>query len=150
MVGRSLSGLYPEPNPVSGDVVLEVADLSGPGFEDVSFEVRSGEVLGLSGLVGSGRTEVARVLFGIDHAISGEMRLHGQRVRWGSPAQALRSGIAYLSEDRRGQSLIAQSSILENATLTVLDQVTRLGCPARSPAQRCAGLSDRSSAPLPG
>jgi len=139
MVGRSLSGLYPEPNPARGDVVLEASELSGPGFEDVSFDVRSGEILGFAGLVGSGRTEVARVLFGIEQATGGEMRLDGQPVRLGSPAEALRSGIAYLSEDRRGQSLIAQSSILENATLTVLDQVTRFGI-VRPDRQRNAVL----------
>ena len=139
MVGRALSGLYPEPNSGAGEVALEVSDLSGPTFEGVSFHVRSGEVLGFAGLVGSGRTEVARVLFGIDRATAGEMRLDGQQVRLSSAAEALRSGIAYLSEDRRGQSLIAESSILENATLTVLEQVTRLGI-VRPDRQRSAVL----------
>ena len=126
MVGRALSGLYPETDRDIGEVVLAAEGLSGSAFSDVNFEVRAGEILGFAGLVGSGRTEVARVLFGIDPATSGEVQLAGEPFRIRSTGDALRQGIAYLSEDRRGQSLILGASILDNATLTVLDRVTRV------------------------
>jgi ABC-type sugar transport system ATPase subunit len=81
----------------------------------------------LAGLVGAGRTEVARAVFGIDKPATGEIELDGKPVRIGSPAAALAHGIAYVSEDRRGQSIVEDFSILDNATLPVIDQASRLG-----------------------
>ena len=128
MVGRSLDGLYPHHQTAPGEVVLKVDSLSREGaFKDVSFELRAGEILGFGGLVGSGRTEIARVLFGIDQPSAGTMTLDGAPVSFASARDAMDRGIAYVSEDRIGQSLVMDFSILTNASLTVLDETTRLG-----------------------
>ena len=126
MVGRTLTGLYPEREVTPGEKVLEVASLSAPsGLRDINLTVRAGEIVGLAGLVGSGRTELARVLFGIDTRTAGSIRLDGGEVSLRSPADALAHGIAYVSEDRRGQSLVEDFSILDNATLPVIKDATR-------------------------
>ena len=94
----------PARRPAGGDVVLEVAGLGcrASGVHEVSFHVRRGEILGLAGLVGAGRTEVARVLFGITPADRGSVRIGGAAVRLDSPAEAVRHGLAYVPEDRGG------------------------------------------------
>ncbi|MEU0493967.1 ATP-binding cassette domain-containing protein [Mycobacterium sp. NPDC006124] len=128
MVGRELTDIYPERVATIGDVVLRLRDLGVGGYvSDVSLDVRAGEVVGLAGLVGAGRTEVARAVFGIDRPTDGQIELDGQPVRITSPASALARGIAYASEDRRGQSIIEDFSILDNATLPVVDQASRFG-----------------------
>jgi ABC-type sugar transport system ATPase subunit/ribose/xylose/arabinose/galactoside ABC-type transport system permease subunit len=128
MVGRPLSDMYPVLNADFGKIVLEVDGLKRSGvFEEVSFTVRAGEILGFGGLVGSGRTEIARVLFGVDQPTSGTVRVTGQRVLLRSPADAMKAGIAYVSEDRIGQSLVMDFGILTNASLPVIDQATHLG-----------------------
>lgn len=133
MVGRALDGLYPRHTARAGEVVLKVDGLSlDGGFEDVSFDLRAGEILGFGGLVGSGRTEIARVLFGIDRATAGTITIDGKSVDFLSPSEAMESGIAYVSEDRLGQSLVMDFSILNNASLTVLDAATRAGLMSRS------------------
>lgn len=125
MVGRALDGLYPGHDAVPGPVVLEVGRLTRDGaFSDVSFDVRAGEILGIGGLVGSGRTEIARVLFGIDHPTAGSIKVDGITKIFASANEAMDAGIAYVSEDRIGQSLVMDFPILTNATLTVLDQTT--------------------------
>ncbi|MFT4286105.1 ATP-binding cassette domain-containing protein [Nocardioides sp.] len=133
MVGRELGDLYPDRAGTPGDVVLEVSGLSTvTGLEDVSLQVRAGEVVGLAGLVGSGRTELARVIFGIDRATSGTIELDGRQIRPTSSAEAMSYGIAYVSEDRRGQSVIEDFDILENSTLPVIAKATRHGLIARA------------------
>jgi len=128
MVGRELSNLYPKSEAKIGEVVLEVRHLTRPGvFADVSFQLRRGEILGFAGLVGAGRTEVARVLFGIDQAESGETWLKGKQVRIRSPQQAMEYGIAYVPEDRHQQGLVMNFSIASNITLAILQLVSRLG-----------------------
>src|SRR5262249_43125166 len=118
MVGRELSNLFPKSEAVIGDVVLEVRHLTRPGvFADVSFELRQGEILGFAGLVGAGRTEVARVLFGIDRAESGEIWLKGKQVHIRSPQHAMDNGIAYVPEDRHQYGLVMNFSIAANITL---------------------------------
>src|SRR5258708_32451706 len=100
MVGGELSSLFPNGAGEIGEVVLEIRHLTRPGvFADVSFQLRRGEILGFAGLVGAGRTEVARVLFGIDRAESGETWLKGKKVRIRSPHHAMDYGIAYVPED---------------------------------------------------
>jgi rhamnose transport system ATP-binding protein len=116
MVGRPLTDLYPKRSNTSGEVVIAVEGLSrGTMFENVSFTLRSGEILGFGGLVGSGRTEVARVLFGIDQPTAGRILLNGKQVSFATPKDAMSVGIAYVSEDRMGQSLVMDFSILANA-----------------------------------
>jgi ribose transport system ATP-binding protein/rhamnose transport system ATP-binding protein len=128
MVGRPLTDIYPELVPPRDEVALEVSGLSRAGeFAPLSFGLRKGEILGLGGLVGSGRTEIARVLFGISPPSAGAVRLHGRTLSLQTPADAVHEGIAYVSEDRLGQSLVMDFSILDNATLTVLPRVTRHG-----------------------
>ena len=128
MIGRPLRDLYPALPTDVGREVLSVRQLAREGtFADVSFSVRAGEIVGLGGLVGSGRTEIARVLFGIDRASAGTIRLEGLPVVPGSPSEALGHGIAYLSEDRMGQSLVMDFAILANATLPTIDQAAKAG-----------------------
>jgi len=128
MVGRPLSAVYPPRRASVGAAVLDVAGLShDEAFQDVSFTVRAGEILGLGGLVGSGRTEIARVLFGIDQPSAGRISIAGETVTFPDPSAALAAGIAYLSEDRLGQSLIMDFSILTNASLPVIGKATMAG-----------------------
>ena len=109
-------------------VVLDVKGLSrDSAFADVSFTVRAGEVVGFGGLVGSGRTEVARVLFGIDRPTAGEIRLAGEPTVFSEPSEAMAQGVAYVSEDRLGQSLVMDFPILANASLPTIDRATFAG-----------------------
>ncbi|MGH3641601.1 MAG: ABC transporter permease subunit, partial [Mycobacterium sp.] len=128
MVGRDMSQLYPDRDAHLGDVVMEVDSLTRTGeYEDISFALRAGEIVGFGGLVGAGRTEIARTLFGINAADAGQIRIGGRAVSISSPREAMRHGIAYVSEDRRGQSLVMDFSILDNASLPVLSKTTRFG-----------------------
>ena len=123
MVGRSVS-LFPRTAATIGDVLLDVKSLTRAGaFRDISFSVRSGEIVGLAGLVGAGRTEVARVLFGLDRADTGEVRLDGRRVSFKTPSSALRAGIAYVPEDRHLDGLVEGFSIAENVTLPIIPRL---------------------------
>ena len=106
-------------------VVLEVAGLSRRGeFRDISFTLRKGEVLGLTGLIGAGRTELSHTLFGMTRPDAGQMRLHGQELRLASNRDAVAAGIAYVSEDRLALGLIQPQSIADNAVLSVLRRIT--------------------------
>jgi rhamnose transport system ATP-binding protein len=129
MVGRDLSQVFPKGEAARGKLALEVEGLTSraAGVEDITLEVRQGEILGLSGLVGAGRTELARVLFGIERADAGEIRVLGQRVRINSPTAALAQGIVYLPEDRRRYGVVTEMSVASNITLTVLKQISRAG-----------------------
>jgi rhamnose transport system ATP-binding protein len=123
MVGRTVS-LFPKVENPIGDVLLEVSNLTRVGvFRDVSFTVRAGEIVGLAGLVGAGRSEVARVLFGIDRRDGGEVRLEGRAVDFAAPSAAMTAGIAYLPEDRHQQGLVLDFSIAQNVTLPILPRL---------------------------
>ena len=123
MVGRSVS-LFPKVETPIGEVFLEVDGLTREGvFRDVSFDVRHGEIVGLAGLVGAGRTEVARVLFGIDQRDAGEVRLDGTAVSFASPSAAMDAGVAYLPEDRHQEGLVLDFSIAQNVTLPILPRL---------------------------
>src|SRR5690606_19346634 len=100
MVGRKLSEQYPRVQTELGNVVLEVKNLSNRFVHDVSFQLQKGEILGVAGLVGAGRTELARTIYGVYHPESGEISVDGKPVSIKSPKDALQNGIAYLSEDR--------------------------------------------------
>lgn len=128
MVGRELGEAPARPIASPGEVALEIEGLTSPGvFRDVSLSVRRGEIVALAGLVGAGRTEVARAVFGIDPFERGTIRLFGRPVRFRSPREALRHGLAYLPEDRQHQGLILPMSVAHNISLTVLDQLSRAG-----------------------
>jgi ribose/xylose/arabinose/galactoside ABC-type transport system permease subunit/ABC-type multidrug transport system ATPase subunit len=128
MIGRPLSSVYPVVESQPGRVLLQTSHLSRVGaFADISLSLRAGEIVGLGGLVGSGRTEIARVLFGIDQPDDGEIRIEGNEVSFARPADAMRAGIAYVSEDRLGQSLVMAFSILSNAVLPILPKASTVG-----------------------
>jgi rhamnose transport system ATP-binding protein len=128
MVGRELTSLFPKGEAQIGDVLLDVRHLTRKGvFQDVSFQLRRGEILGFAGLVGAGRTEVARVLFGIDRADTGEIRIGNEPVHISSPKVAMGYGLAYVPEDRRQQGLVMDFTIAANMTLPILQQLSRLG-----------------------
>ncbi len=129
MVGRDLASVFPKSSTEPGAVALRVEGLTchASGVRDASFEVRRGEMLGLAGLIGSGRTELARVLFGITPADSGRIEVAGVAVTIQSPSAAIRAGIAYVPEDRRHHGVIPELSVAANATLATLDRVATLG-----------------------
>jgi len=126
MVGRELGSESFTPAS-HGEEVLVVQGLSGPGFRDVSFNIRAGEILGIGGLVGSGRTEIARVLFGIAQKTSGTIRLNGEEIAPKSPKAAIALGIALVPEDRRHDGLILSHAIEFNATLPILKRLSPKG-----------------------
>jgi len=128
MVGRSLDQLFPKEEAEIGDVVFRAEALSRGGlFSDVSFELRRGEIVGLAGFVGAGRTEVARAIFGVDPLDAGRIWIDGRSFKPRSPRAALRRGLAYLPEDRLHQGLVQPMSIVQNATMAVLPELTPLG-----------------------
>jgi len=128
MVGREIDDLFPKIPTQPGAVVLQVYDVARhPLPRSVSLEVRAGEIVGLAGLVGSGRTELAHVLFGVTPAQQGEIRLDGQLVQIRNPGQAMRLGIAYVPEDRGNQGLIKQMNVRENTSLAILRSIARGG-----------------------
>ena len=133
MVGREVTALFPKGEAEIGEVILDVQHLTREGvFRDVSFQLRRGEILGFAGLVGAGRTEVARVLFGIDRADAGEIRIDNKLVHISSPNAAMHHGLAYVPEDRRQQGLVMDFSISANMTLPILQQFSRFGIVNRS------------------
>jgi rhamnose transport system ATP-binding protein len=129
MVGRELSAVFPKIPVELGKVVLRVRDLgcSESGVHNVNLQLRSGEILGLAGLVGAGRTELARVLFGLTPADSGHIFLGDDLLRIQSPAHAMARGVAYVPEDRRRYGVILEMSIAANTTLAILHKISRLG-----------------------
>ena len=129
MVGRPLETVFPKVNVPLGDVVLEMRDVScrASGISGASLAVRAGEILGLAGLVGAGRTELAQVLFGLTPADGGELLLLGKAVRINSPAAAVGLGIAYVPEDRRRHGVVPAMSVGANVTLAVLRSIATRG-----------------------
>lgn len=127
MVGRNVSETYPERNTKIGETVLEVRNLCGLGVHDVNFSLRKGEILGFGGLVGSGRTETMRVLFGADKCDSGEIIYKQKRVKIKNPSDACALGIGFVPEDRKTEGVILSLSIRHNISLTILKLVSYFG-----------------------
>ncbi len=124
MVGRALGQGYPKEEVTPGKVVLEVEHFSGPsGFDDVSFNVREGEIVGFAGLVGAGRTETVRALFGLDEHTAGTVKVRGKAGRIKSVQDSIRRGIAMLSEDRRRFGIVPVRDVKENVTLASLGAI---------------------------
>lgn len=139
MVGRTIDQLFPKQPAKIGKVVLEVRNLTcEPYTRDVSFTVRAGEIVGLAGLVGAGRSETAQVIFGILPAQSGEVLIDGERVRVKEPAQAVAKGIAYVPEDRGTQGLIKEMTVRENLSMAVLRAYSRGSFIKRSDEEKLA------------
>ena len=120
MVGRKVENVFPKTECEIGDVVFKVEGLSGNGFENISFEVKKGEILGISGLVGSGRSETMRGIFGMDPITSGKMYLEGKEIKIKKPSQAIKYGICMVNEDRKNYGLALHRSIRENMALPTL------------------------------
>lgn len=126
MVGREISELYPKLEAEIGDVVLKVENLCLAGqFADISFEVRAGEIVGLAGLVGSGRSEVVRAIFGVDKYDQGTVTLNGKKMRAGNPSAHMVAGMALVPEDRRQQGLFMSASIDKNISVTILKRLSK-------------------------
>lgn len=122
MVGRELHNLYPPKNDHPEEIIMEVGSLCRQDvFQDVGFALRRGEILGFSGLIGSGRTEVARAVCAIDHFDSGEIRYLGKKIRFRNYEEAIRKGLCYLTEDRKQQGLFLNLSVKNNINATVID-----------------------------
>jgi rhamnose transport system ATP-binding protein len=139
MVGRSLEALYPKEKVEPGKVVLRVRDLRRAGvFKDISFEVRQGEIVGLAGLVGAGRSEVARAIFGIDPLDSGEVSVSETTLRNHTPQDAMAAGMGLVPEDRQQQGLVMEMTATRNVTLTVLHQLRRFGLVSREKERQIA------------
>jgi ABC-type sugar transport system ATPase subunit len=123
MIGRELKDIFAKGEAEIGDCVLEVRNLGTKDFlRDISFKVRRGEILGFAGLVGAGRSEVMRAVFGVDKRESGEILIDGNKVRIESTVDAIRCGIGFVPEDRKEQALILKMSVKKNLSLAALDK----------------------------
>jgi len=128
MVDRDLGDHFPKAHVQAGEEMLRIENVSRrPVLHDISFSLHRGEVVGLSGLLGSGRTELARVLFGADRADGGSVYIRGEKVKLKNPAAAIQKQVAYLSEDRKSQGLVLNLPVLDNICLSSLDRFSRLG-----------------------
>jgi ABC-type sugar transport system ATPase subunit len=128
MVGRPLTAIYPARNPLPGPVMLECRNLARRGvFRDVSLSLRAGEIVGMFGLVGSGRTDVAKAVFGAAPAHAGEILIAGEPVRIASPRDAVRNGIALVTEDRKRDGLALDLDLIDNAGLATMSDAARFG-----------------------
>lgn len=128
MVGRELGERFPKRNSAIGNVVFEANNLSlDTVFEDVSFNVRAGEILGIAGLMGAGRTEIVETIFGYRKKSSGEIILHGKKLNIKHPRDAIRAGLAFITEDRKDKGLVISASIRDNIALTNMKSVSNSG-----------------------
>jgi ribose transport system ATP-binding protein len=128
MVGREMTETFPTRAPEIGEPMMEVKHLTRKGvLDDISLTVRRGEIVGLAGLVGAGRTELARCIFGADKFEEGEIILDGQAIRVRSPKDAIRQGIGLVTEDRKQQGLVLGMAVRENTTLANLGSITHFG-----------------------
>jgi len=128
MIGRNLENMYQKEAAEQGSPVIEVRNLTRAGvFNDISFEVRSGEILGFFGLVGAGRSEIMRAIIGIDKYDSGEVAIDSAKLRAGSPASAIEAGLGFATEDRKREGLLLKLTVLLNMTLVKLPELSTAG-----------------------
>jgi inositol transport system ATP-binding protein len=128
MVGRKMENVYPKESVTIGDKLLEVSDLYSEGiFKNINFNVRKGEIVGFAGLVGAGRTEVMRTLFGLDPYTSGEVKINNQKVNIKNVSDSIRHKMVMLSEDRRRYGIIPIRSVMENASISSLEKIIYKG-----------------------
>ena len=127
MVGRDLSRLFNRKTAIPGPVLLDVQALTTEAVHGVSLQVHAGEVVGLGGLVGAGRSELARGIFGYDRRLGGRITVSGRALRANSPADAIAAGIGFAPEDRKQEALLMARSVMDNITLCVPDKVSRFG-----------------------
>lgn len=128
MIGREIGERYPAREAKIGEVVFEVKGLTCPGvFENVSFQVHAGEVLGVSGLMGAGRTEIMQAIFGNMPNVSGEIYLNGARIQNKNPQEAMKNGIGFITEDRKVEGLMLEESIMKNISIANLGKISKSG-----------------------
>ena len=140
MVGREVSDLFPKTPAAIGDVVLEVAGLESAGtFHGVSFTVRAGEIVALAGLVGAGRSEIARAVFGVDSYDAGTVQVSGRTIPPHNPRAAIKAGMAFVPEDRRKQGLVTEGSVARNVAAVIRKGLTRFGLLTTGAENRAAG-----------
>ena len=144
MVGRPIKDLYERRVRNRGEIALSVQGLTTKRVHDVSFDVRSGEVVGLAGLMGAGRSELAEAIFGHDRALAGSVAVGGRPVRLRSPADAIAAGIGFAPEDRKSQALLLLRSVKDNISLAIPDLISRFDFINDGAERRIAGaLVDR-------
>ena len=136
MVGRTLKESYPLRNFIKDETVLEVKNLSGNGVKNISFQLKKGEILGLGGLVGAGRTELAELLFGSAKIRSGEIYLHGNRMIPRSPKDSIGAGISLVPEDRKNQGLVLDMSVRDNLCMASMKKLSKNGMLSSKKAER--------------
>lgn len=124
MVGRSIDEFYPDRTAIPGEIILEVSDLQPKGFKPVSFSLHKGEILGVAGLMGAGRTEIMRAIFGVDGSEQGKVLLNGKPINIRKPEDAIKAGIGFITEDRKDEGLILDFTIGSNITLPYLDELS--------------------------
>ncbi|WP_269328881.1 sugar ABC transporter ATP-binding protein [Kineosporia babensis] len=140
MVGREVAELFPKQEAELGEVVLEVTGLESTGvFHDISFSVRRGEIVGLAGLVGAGRSEIARAVFGVDPYEAGRVTMKGVAVPAKNPRAAIRAGMAFIPEDRRKQGLVTEASVAQNVAGVIRRGLARTGLLTRGAENRAVG-----------
>lgn len=128
MVGRELNEVFPKKSNQPGEVLISIRNLSKKGlFKNINFEVRQGEILGIAGLMGAGRTEVVESIFGLHKIDEGHVEIQNKKVRINHPNDAIKNGIALVTEDRREQGLVLCRSVKENITISALNEITKLG-----------------------
>jgi ribose transport system ATP-binding protein len=144
MVSRDVGDVHYKAVVPRGDVILEVRDLSGPGFSDLSFDLRRGEVIGLFGLIGAGRSEAVQAIYGRTRTTGGTMRLKGRRYAPRTVADALAAGFALVPESRRLQGLCLNQSVAFNTALPVYDRLSRWGFVHRGAEHAAAAAQARA------
>ncbi len=126
MVGRELSQIFPDKHIPKDEIIFEIRNINVPGvLEDISFTLKKGEILGLGGLVGAGRTEISESIMGLRAISSGEIFINGKKVKINQPKDAVKEGLAYLSEDRQGSGIITSFSVTHNVTLVSLSKYSK-------------------------
>jgi ribose ABC transporter ATP-binding protein len=125
MVGRTLDEQFPYLKAEANEYVFEVKNLTNKYIKNISFSLKRGEVLGISGLVGAGRSELGKTIFGLYPIDEGEMILEGKKVKFNSPKEAIENGIMYVSEDRKSEGLVLSMDVKSNITLSSLDKFKR-------------------------
>jgi ribose transport system ATP-binding protein len=140
MVGRELKETYPaRKDCISDEVLLDVQNLSGNGVNDISFQIKKGEVLGFAGLIGAGRTETAELLFGAARKTGGRVYLNGKETNPKSPRQAIDTGIALVPEDRKGKGALLEMDIRTNTSVAILERISRFFTVNKKEEKRIAG-----------
>lgn len=128
MIGREIGERYPERNTIPGDIIFEVKNLNCPGiFKDINFNVRAGEVLGVAGLMGAGRTEIMQSIFGNMPHVTGQIFMNGKEIHNKNPWDAMDNGIGFITEDRKTEGLMLEESIMKNISIANLGRISKKG-----------------------